>query len=429
MAATPYLTSNDLIAAVQRKISMPISQSLFSATDILSFSNDEMELSLTPQVMSYHEEYFVFVQNIPLQNNRTRYEIPERALGMKLRDVKWMDQNNNMFDMTRIASEDKAYFQQNVGTSETLSKYYLESSDVVLTPFFTTPANISLLFFYFIRPNQLVVNERACIITAFLSTITTLNSAIVDGDTVTILGNVLTARTSPSLPTEFAIGASDSITATYLAVLINTLNIAMASNGTPSTATVSMTFPNILSSQSTTTSNSAGFVIPTSTQLIQFDQVPASYTDPVTFQVGPLFVPGATVDLLQTKGGHKHRAIDIVLPPNSISNTVIAFPSSSIPTDPNNLPIVGDYICLANECIIPQVPSDLHSGLAERTCARILAALGDQTGLQASMAKIADIQANEITLLDNRVESSPQKIIARNSILRYQSYGSRRRRL
>lgn len=429
MAATPYLTSNDLIESVKRKISMPISQSTFLPQDILAFINEEMEISLTPSIMEFHEEYFVFNQTVPLQNNRTRYEIPDRAVAMKLRDLKWIDQNNNLFDMTKIAAEDKAYFQQNVGTSETLSKYYLEGNDVVLTPFFTTPSNISLVFNYFIRPNQLVVNERACIITAFLSTITTLNASISPGDTVTIGGTPLTAVSALTGPNQFVIGASDSITATNLTVLINTLGLALASNGTPSTATVTMSFPNIVASQSTITSNSAGFIIPSNTQLIQFDQVPASFTDPVTFQVGPLFVPGATVDLLQTKGGHKIRAIDIVLPPNSISANVIAFTSSSIPSDPNNLPIIGDYVCLAYECIIPYAPSDLHSGLAERACARILAALGDQTGLQASMAKLNDINANQITLLDNRVESQPAKIIARHSPLRYGTMGARRRRL
>jgi len=35
MALTPYYTSNDLIAAVQRKIAFPIAQNTFSNTDIL----------------------------------------------------------------------------------------------------------------------------------------------------------------------------------------------------------------------------------------------------------------------------------------------------------------------------------------------------------------------------------------------------------
>jgi len=47
----------------------------------------------------------------------------------------------------------------------------------------------------------------------------------------------------------------------------------------------------------------------------------------------------------------------------------------------------------SNQCIIPQIPPELHSGLAERTAARILASLGDMSGLQASNAKIQELES------------------------------------
>ena len=88
---------------------------------------------------------------------------------------------------------------------------------------------------------------------------------------------------------------------------------------------------------------------------------------------------------------------------------------------------VGDYICSASECIIPQVPSDLHNGLAERTCGRILAALGDQAGLQNVNTKLGEVNAAQGTLLDNRSEGNGMKITARHSLLRYGRFFGRRR--
>ena len=82
---------------------------------------------------------------------------------------------------------------------------------------------------------------------------------------------------------------------------------------------------------------------------------------------------------------------------------------------------------MANECIIPQIPPDLHNALAERTAARILAAIGDTEGLGVANAKLQEIEARQGTLLDGRVEGAPQKITARHSLLRYGKMGTRKR--
>src|SRR5258706_10131324 len=97
--AKPWLTSNELIASVQRKIAFPLSQVTFSRNDILAFANDEMMVSQVPSVLQYHEEYFVHSVNVPLKTGVSRYPIPNRAIGMRLRDVKWADNAGNMFDM------------------------------------------------------------------------------------------------------------------------------------------------------------------------------------------------------------------------------------------------------------------------------------------------------------------------------------------
>jgi hypothetical protein len=89
--------------------------------------------------------------------------------------------------------------------------------------------------------------------------------------------------------------------------------------------------------------------------------------------------------------------------------------------------IPGDYICLANECIIPQIPPDLHNGLAERTSARILAALGDQAGLQASNQKIAEIEQRQGNLMSTRDDGNVQKVNGRHSLLHQGQLGRFRR--
>jgi hypothetical protein len=425
MAIKPWMTSDDLIASVKRKISFPVSQNTFTDQDILSFANEEMAISQVPSVLEFHEEYFVFVDEIPLVQGTSRYQIPERALGMKLRDVKYKDVNGNWFDMHRVAPEDKAFFQRNIGTSETLSKYYIEGNDVVLLPTLVITDAVSLLFYYFLRPNQLVPNGRAAIIKNFVNDITVVNSSLAAGDIVTIGDQVFTAVTSSPGANQFLIDGTDAQTATNLTNAINANGVATASNGNPATSQVTLRFSTIAASQAVSSSNSVGLVVPTDLQTIEFDQVPSTYTDPVTFAVSSLFTDGATIDFLQTRPGHRTYKFDVQIPTNGISSNFVTFVQTDVPTNM----VLGDYMCLSNECIIPQIPPDLHNALAQRTCAMILSAIGDQAGMQVAAGKVQEMEKHQITLLDNRVESSPLKIAPKHSILRFQGMGSRRRRL
>ena len=155
-----------------------------------------------------------------------------------------------------------------------------------------------------------------------------------------------------------------------------------------------------------------------------------------------LFRGGDQVDFLQTKPGHRTYAYDITV--QAVGSRVegstdvhyfkvtktdlYTYYSNGYNFAPAIANIqIGDYACVANECIIPQIPPDLHNTLAERTAARILAAIGDTEGLQASNAKLQEIETRQGTILDDRVEGAPQKITARHSLLRYGKMGTRKR--
>ena len=79
---------------------------------------------------------------------------------------------------------------------------------------------------------------------------------------------------------------------------------------------------------------------------------------------------------------------------------------------------IGDHIAISTESAIPQIPDDLHPVLAHRVAARILEALGDTEGLQNANTKLAELEQQTTTLIDNRVEDSPKKVVNRHSNLR-----------
>lgn len=330
-----YLTSSTLISTVKREAMIPTTQNTFQTEDFLAIANQELRISVVPNILVYHEEYFTRDSNpVPLVANQSNYAIPYRAVGGKFRDVYYIDTNGNLQSMSRISPDDRTYYQQS-NTQSSYVFFYLQGNELVLVPSVGSNPVGSLIFSYYMRPNELVDESRVATIT------------------------------------HVAVG--------------------------------------------------------TSTTVVTVDGVPSGLD--ATVQDGASFTAftiETKLDLLQTNPGHKTLSFD-VYPTNvdSVGNTItfnnsdlLGFvgqnaSSSAIPTLR-----AGDYIAFAGECIIPQIPSDLHDLLAQRVVARVLQSLGDQIGLQAANQKLMDMTQNAGTLINNRSEGQPQKIFARNSPLR-----------
>jgi hypothetical protein len=404
MSNTPWMTSDGIVSAIKRKIALPISELTFSEQDLLDFTYEELLISQVPSILQFNEEYFVTNEEVEIKANKSAYEIPERAIGMKLRNVFYKDNQDNLFEMTQVDSDDKTFFQSTNNSTQTAYKFYLENNHVVLVPdVLDNPPDGSLVFSYFLRPNKLVSTDRAAIIESFQKKITVDNGSITAGDTLTINGVVFTAVVGAPSINEFQIGGSSVLTATNLknAILIN--GVVNADNGSPSTAIVTLSY----SDRGITISSSNNSSLSIDNCLfLQCDEIPDVFTDNVR------------MDVLQTRGGHRTISLSIVN--DGITSNTICFDEQDIP---DNGIEVGDYVCLEYECIIPQIPSDLHVGLVERTCARILASLGDQAGLGMVTAKIDEVNQSQAPLLGSRVAGAPKKILARHSHLRYGKAG------
>lgn len=424
MAQVPWLTTTKFIDAVKKTMSFPIDQSTFSEQDLLDFANREMQVSQVPSMMEYHEEYLVWWDLVPLKNNTSRYSIPSRAIGMKLRDVFYIDTGGNEFEMTRINPDDKSHFSLTSVNNSSVYLYYLEGNEIVLVPNVQSLPTGHLKVSYFLRPNQIVADDECATITGFQTDVIIDNTTLVAGDTFSYAQYTFTAISGGSpVGFEFLIGATSVDTATNLVTAINLEGTGVtASNASGSSATMTLSFTDLslatqiqfpysynIGGSVYSTSNEDAFDLPANLRLIFGVTVPTT------------FVQGNTIDLIETGGGHQCKQIDVVL--QSVDGMTVEI---TIPDAPLSLRI-GDYIALANECYIPQIPTDLHSTLVERTCERILQALGDQQGLAVTKAKIAEMEQHQGVLIDNRVDGSPQKVLPRHSLLRYNKFNYYRR--
>jgi len=504
------------VEAVKLTIGFPLSQQSLTFDNVVTFLNQELQLNAVPTLISEHAEYLVFKTIVPLVNGISRYPIPDRAIGMTLRDLKFSDTNGNYYDITRVAPDDKAFFQLSNSSNQTVGKFYLEGNEIVLTPQILAGATGNLNMFFYLRPNHLVRDDRAAIIETFHKHIVISdNSAISAGDTITITVGVQTpsptsntffavnssaqtivsnsiaeqteitctnnhdipyspdatsftvtisgvtgsvpsingtytaTSTGPntftipvqvttagtggsySIENQFQIGGTANITATNLNTAINAAGISSISS-LVTTNTVGVNYEQL--SDTFEVSNDTAFTVDNETVIIKFDNLATSYTDPETDEVSTLFEAGGYVDFLQTNPGHRTYTYDVEL--LEIDGNYGTFDAEALKTYLSNssggtkqfLQIkIGDYICLQNECIIPQIPPELHHALAERAASRVLMAIGDREGYAVTAAKIAEMDKKQETLIGSRVESSVPKVFNRNSILRTGKSRFRRR--
>ena len=286
----------------------------------------------------------------------------------------------------------------------------------------------------------MVRDDRAAIIQSFQKDVILLNNNISVGDTFTLsTGNqtpapnvyIFTATSGTPVGLQFLIGPDVNTTTQNLYNAISSANI----DGVTTSVLlndITINYDDITTSF--TYSNLNSFSVDNNNIYIQFDQLPSTYTDPETNETTSFYTVGSKVDFLQTNPGHRTFTYDIKL--KAINGNVGKFTLTDLQNYLNkssggmlsfyNIQI-GDYICLQNECIIPQIPPELHNALAERAASRILMALGDQQGLSNSQAKIAEMDKKQATMIGSRVEGSVNKVFNSFSLLRIGKRSSRRR--
>lgn len=117
-------------------------------------------------------------------------------------------------------------------------------------------------------------------------------------------------------------------------------------------------------------------------------------------------------DFVKRKSPHNIISFDNAVTSVNLSAKTLTMDPASIPSTLQ----VGDIMAMAGETNVPNVPTELHQVLAQRVACRILEGLGDSQGLQNAMAKLVEMESKTATLIDNRVEGAPRKVVNRNNV-------------
>ena len=273
-----------------------------------------MKDNIVPMLKASKEDYLIYSTYIPFVANKNKYEVPYRAVGGIVRDLKQEDPQGNLSGMTKIQPEDRHFFQ---GSSENrFSTFYFEGDSIVMFPGVGSNPTGGLRILFYMRPNDLVDEDRV--------------GQIIDID--------------------------------------RTLGI------------------------------------------ITLDNLPSH------------IVAGTTIDFLQWKPGHRIINYDLNVVSTNPTNKQVIVALADISDDLVN----NDILAASGECIIPQLPPELHTLLVEKVVAQCMKAQGDLEGYSVSMADLNKKEEKAATLIKNRSEGNVEKVNNMNSPLRSSKIGRRR---
>lgn len=400
------LTTTDLVNTSLRRASIPKEEAAFTTQDIIDILNEEMQSYIMPMILRLHEDFYLHDEDVPLLANIKTYKIPYRSTGNKLYDVQFQSNQNSLYEMVRVPAGSRVDYSgyYNSGTN---FKYYVKGDSItLLTDNINTTG--SLLFSYFLRPNDLVKDNRGSSvvsISADISNGTITNYSNLIGDTLTINGIAFTGVSTITAPKQFLVDIDTITTATNLA---NAINSDSESNAIVTVSTSDSKFVIRALSSSTELSvsydnnSNIGMTLTNIKKELTIDQFPAHFSTTTKF------------DFIQGNSPSKIQKFDKIGAAIKSSDLLVIFDKDDVPTDLS----IGDYIMKANECVTAQIPTELQPLLAQKVACKLLEAIGDTDGVKVSLNELDRLESNLNTLIDTRVDESIVKVNNRHTSLR-----------
>ena len=153
----PNFTVDNLVTSVQNRAVLPNTPTLYTSSTIIQLMDEEMRTDIIPLVKTLNEEFWVTNYDQSVVSGQNSYSIPYRATAQGLRDVVFVDNNNNELGLVRYEPEDIKFPMIPYGTPYFPLGYYLKDNSVVLFPPTASQyTTYSLRMKYERRPNNLI---------------------------------------------------------------------------------------------------------------------------------------------------------------------------------------------------------------------------------------------------------------------------------
>jgi hypothetical protein len=158
----PYVkTTDDLLAEARGGVAAPSANGLISPSELLSFADSDMRTELAQILIGTRSEYWLTDYTTPVVASQSTYRLPDRALGMGLRDVTVLDSGGREYNCTQIPADQRYLWSHGQSWGESGPFVFtFENGSVTLLP---TPAQSSqwtLRMRYYAEPSTLDLLEN-----------------------------------------------------------------------------------------------------------------------------------------------------------------------------------------------------------------------------------------------------------------------------
>ena len=131
--------------------------------DLLRHANEAFRTKILPEMIRIREEYFVSTIRIPLVAGTSKYRLPSRAVGNRVRDLMFVDSS---VSRNRIAPVGREEIFRWSSPSTSPERYYIEGNHIVLVPDTGMASSGWLEVSYYFRPGEVVISTSARQVTA-----------------------------------------------------------------------------------------------------------------------------------------------------------------------------------------------------------------------------------------------------------------------
>ena len=149
-------TGDQILIGIKRRITIPQSQPLLLNDDILAVADDVVQSRLVPVLISMRQDFFVTTKDVTIVANQVEYDIPSRAVGRTLRDLKRKVDGTGKVDVTLVGIEDE-HFSALTGIP---NQFYFKGDKVCLSPKPSGGGDI-LEMWYELMPSKLTTTDKA----------------------------------------------------------------------------------------------------------------------------------------------------------------------------------------------------------------------------------------------------------------------------
>lgn len=169
------VTADRWLAGLKRRVTLSANDELLTDSDLLAIGDDVMRDKMVPLMLSVNQNYFVVTTEIPLVEDQSHYDIPYRAMGRTLRELKLV-RNGDEFDLsnlTLLALEDLEGF----GGEGLPGRFYFEGDQFVAVPRPNT-TSYSFKVWYDLQVGQLCQSSDAALVSSVTGGNVTVSGAI-----------------------------------------------------------------------------------------------------------------------------------------------------------------------------------------------------------------------------------------------------------